>query len=341
MRRFRIAIIGCGNISRMHLAGYAEHPERVELAAACDILPERAEAVRQKHGAGAAFASVEEALAGADWDVAVVCTPTPVREDVVRPLAEAGKHVFVEKPMADNIAEARRMVDLCGRAGVKLAVNQTFRYHYGFDIARRVVSEGRIGRPLVVDNRDQIFRQDRGWRLECRRHVISVMGVHWLDGFRWFSGAEGTSVAARMHSSPAIECAGETDAVVRVAFDNGMTVSYVQSFSCRGGRIETVIVGEEGILVLDMGRVRLYRHGGGTEPVETWDNPLAGDGKPETAFLLLDELLTAIEDDSVPPNGCVDNLKTISLLEATYRSADNDGAPVTLEGGLIAGGGDA
>jgi predicted dehydrogenase len=334
MRRFRIAIIGCGNISRMHLAGYAKHPERVELAAACDILPGRAEAVCEKHGAGAAFASVKEALAGADWDVAVVCTPTPVREEVIRPLAEAGKHVFVEKPMADNIAEARRMADLCGRAGVKLAVNQTFRYHWGFDIARRAIAAGRIGRPLVVDQRDQIFRQDRGWRLACRRHVISVMGVHWLDGFRWLSGAEGTKVSARTHSSPAIECLGETDAVAQIAFDNGMTVSYVQSFSCRGGRIETVIVGEEGVLTLERGVV-LYRHDGGREPAERWENPLAGDGKPETAFLLLNELLTAIEDDLVPPNGCVDNLKTISLLEAAYRSAGKDGAPVALEGGLI------
>ena len=334
MKRFDIAMIGCGGISSMHLSGYAEHPERIHVVATCDIIPERAELAGAACGARAAFASVEEAIEGAEWEVAVVCTPTPVREQIVQPLVAAGKHVFIEKPMADSIGEARRMVDIADGAGVKLAVNQTFRYHWGFDIARQVIGAGRLGRVLSVVHRSMFFRQDSGWRVGCKRHAISVMGVHWLDGFRWVLGCEAKTVSGILHSSPAVECAGETDANVQIAFENGTAVSFIQSFACPGGPSDTVVVGEKGVLRLQ-GGAALYEKGSRGEPVERWDNPLAGKGKAKTAFKLLNELLTAMEDGTEPPNGCHDNLKTISLLEAVYRSAQR-AEPVSLEEGLIA-----
>ena len=64
-------------------------------------------------------------IAGASWDVAVVCTPTPVRDAVVNTLAAAGKHLFVEKPMADTYEEAQRMVAACQAAGERICVSST------------------------------------------------------------------------------------------------------------------------------------------------------------------------------------------------------------------------
>jgi len=334
VKAFDVAIIGCGGISSMHLAGYAEHPERVNIAATCDVIVERARKAKDKCGAAAAFASVEQAIEGADWEVAVVCTPTPVREEVVGPLAAAGKHIFIEKPMADSIDEARRMVELTRAAGVKLAVDQTYRYYYGFDIARGLIAAGRIGKVLNIDHCNLMFRQDSGWRLDCERHAIAVLGVHWLDGFRWLLADAAKTVRAAMHRSPAIDCTGETDANVLIDFAGGASVSYVQSFSCPAGRTETAIVGETGVLVLNAG-VELFDKNGGGRPVETWDNPFAASGKSKTAFKLLNELLTAIEEGGEPANGCADNLKTISLMEAVYRSAEC-GQAVELTEGLIA-----
>jgi len=334
MKCFDIAIIGCGGISSMHLDGYAQRPERLKLVATCDIVPQRAQWAAQTYGAQAAFASVDEAIEGADWQVAVVCTPTPVREEVVRPLAAAGKHIFIEKPMADSIAEARRMVDLCERAGVKMAVDQTFRYHWGFDIARGIVASGRLGRVVNILHRSMSFRQDAGWRLDCNRHAMAVMGVHWIDGFRWLLQSEARLVSALMTSSSAVSCRGETDANVQIAFENGTAASLTQSFSCPHGPSDTVVVGENGTLLLD-DHVSLFQKDQ-DQPVETWKNPFAGRGGPKTTFKLLNELLTAIEENTQPPNSCHDNLKTISLLEATYLSAEANGQPVWLQDGLLA-----
>jgi predicted dehydrogenase len=313
----RLAIVGCGIVSDMHFRGYLAHPESVQIVAACDPAADRR-------------AYVAELLAGADFDVAVVLTPSHVRLDTVRRLAAAGKHVFVEKPMADSMDEARAIVDVCGEAGVKLAVDQNFRYHYSFGLARDAIGAGAIGRVLGIDQRELVFREVTGWRAEATHHALSVMGVHWFDGFRYLLPADAEWISARTYASPALSSAGESDAFVQVRFGDA-TVNYTQSFSSRIERIETIVFGESGTLRLDYGSLEIARADGSVERVV---NPHAGDGKPESAYLGLANLLDSIGTSEEPSNGGVDNLKTLSLLAAAYRSAETD-APVTLSGGLI------
>ena len=272
-------------------------------------------------------------IAGASWEVAAVCTPTPVREAVVRALAAAGKHLFVEKPLADSYEEACRMVTACQDAGVKLAVDQNFRYHYPFDQARALIAEGRIGKLVGITNYDLQFRQDRGWRVQSPRHTLSVMGIHWLDGFRWLLGCEARSLLCRTHRSPAIDCVGETDAVMQIAFENGVTVSYTQSFSSPLATTRTLILGEAGMLALDYDGLALFVRGAAHSPAEQWANPYAGPNKPESAFIGLNHLLTALETGGEPPNSGQDNLCTVALLDAAYRSAAKDRL-ISFEGGL-------
>jgi predicted dehydrogenase len=335
MQPFKLAFIGCGGISRSHLNSYAAHSDRVELVATCDIIPERAQETKDAYGAQAAFRSVEDAIAGPPFDVAVVCTPTPVRQQVVEPLAKAGKHIYIEKPLADTIDEARCMVDICNEAGVMLAVDQTYRYYYPFDIARRVIADGRIGKPISVIHRGLDYRQDAGWRTQCKRHTLAVMGVHWVDGFRWMLQSEASEVRAASCSSSAIECVGETDANVQILFENGTAVSYVQSFSCPpGGYADTIVVGEAGALHMNYGKVAFYAQGQQDAPVEEWRIEAQGDPHRWAVYRLLDELLVSIETGTQPPNNGMDNLKTISLLEAAWQSADT-GKPIALTGGLI------
>ena len=335
MSRFDIAVVGCGNVSRMHFDGSRAHPDRVNVVAACDPDPGRREWAVDTYGVPVAFASLDELLDQAQFDVAVVLTPTPVREAVVRRLASAHKHVFVEKPFAGTYEEAERMVETCDQAGVRLSVNQNFRTHYAFSIARRAIADGSIGKPLHVSQRDLMFRQDQWWRVGTHRHALSVMGIHWLDGFRWMLGQEARSVLAQTWSSPAIECNGETDAAVQIAFDNGAAATYVQSFSSSLRRTETLVVGAEGTLWLDYSRVELHLAGAEQQPARSWENPQAGSGKPESAFMALDELLRAIEEGSEAANSGRDNLRTVAQLDACYRSAETQ-QPVALKpGGLL------
>ena len=319
MRTHHIAFVGAGHIAGAHLGRYVNHPDRVRVVACCDPAAERREWARSTYGIEQTYASVAEMVDAGGWDTAVVCTPTHARVNAVAQLAAAGKHVMVEKPLSDNYSDAEKIVDSCAKAGVHLAVNQNFRYAYAFGLARSLVEEGRIGNIIGIDHDDLTFRQDKGWRLEQPRHALSVMGIHWFDGFRVLLGLDraATWLSCRTYSSPAIDCAGETDASVQILFGD-TPVSYVQSFSSSVKRTETLVFGEKGTLRLDYTRVRLEVPDG--EPVQI-DNPYAGGQRWESMYASLTSLLEAIETDTEPPNSGRDNLGTVGLLDAAYRSA--------------------
>jgi predicted dehydrogenase len=335
MKQVKIAIIGCGNVSRMHFAAYSDHPERIRIAAACDPVPELLDEVRQAYGVTETFTSLDELLAKADFEVSVVCTPTPVRRAVVGQLAAAGKHIFVEKPFADTFDEAQEMVRLCDAAGVKLGVNQNFRYHYPFDIAREQIAEGAIGPVVQVIHQHLSVRQDRGWRTTTQRHAFSVMGVHWFDGLRWMLQDQATSVTCEQRHSAAIDCVGETDVSAQVVFAGGAMATVLESFSCPVRRAETIVIGEEGSLLLNYAGATLFNVSEPNVPKGEWASPFPGEEKPGATFKGLDTLLTAIEDGTEPVNSGRDNLETIALLDAAYRSAELH-RPIPMGEGVLA-----
>jgi predicted dehydrogenase len=305
----------------MHFDGYAQEPERLYIAAAYDINPAQVHEAQQRYGFEQALDSLQAMIDGAEWEVGVVCTPTPVRLEVIRTLAGAGKHIFVEKPVADTYAEALQMIEICDKAGVMLAVDQNFRYHFAFEQARQLIAEGLIGNIVSIVLQDLSFRQDKGWRIQSPRHALSVMGVHWFDRFRWIVEAEPQSILCSTRSSDAIVCVGDTDALSHILFENGVVVSYAQSFSSSMRRTECAVIGDKGSLVIHYDGIAHYeRHG--SSPVQEWANPYGGSMIPTSAFMELNELLLALEAGREPSNSGRDNLKTIALLEAAYRSAD-------------------
>lgn len=159
-KRIKIGIIGCGMISGSHVNGYLAHPQHAEIVAVCDTVDanakrrhaevlsgaasraetaktdaakaETAEA-REQLKANAAlwaayanngvkiFSDYNEMIKECDLDAVSLATPPFVHEGPTVAAAQAGKHVFCEKPMARTATEARNMRDACDAAGVKLA----------------------------------------------------------------------------------------------------------------------------------------------------------------------------------------------------------------------------
>ncbi|MCJ1704159.1 MULTISPECIES: Gfo/Idh/MocA family oxidoreductase [unclassified Rathayibacter] len=329
-RRHRIAVVGAGGVSEMHFDGFRLRPERIDVVAVIDPSPERREWAVSTYGVPSAFASIAEALAAVEFDVAVVCTPSHVRLETVRELAAAGKHLLVEKPFADGIDEARELVRITDEAGVQLAVDQNFREHYGFELARELIQAGRVGRVRVINHRELMHRVDEGWRNDQPHHALMVMGVHWLDGFRRLIDQDATWLTATTFSSPSVPAVGETDANLQIRFGD-VTVTYTDSFSSWITQWDTIVLGDEGTLHITGGGIVLAGPGG-TERIE---NPLStGEAKPLTAYGALAGLLDAVETGVEAPNSGRDNLKTVSLIDGAYRSAET-GAPIDLVDGLL------
>ncbi|MDQ0063039.1 Gfo/Idh/MocA family protein [Paenibacillus harenae] len=329
MKTYKVGLIGAGGVTELHLIGYQGHKDRVEVTAICDPNEETLNRKADQFGIPQRFSNVDDFIRSSGVDVAIVCTPTSIRKQVVIPLLEAGFPLFVEKPFSDTLGDAVEITNRAAKLGVPVSVNQNFRRHFTFDVVKGIVNEGKIGKVTSILFNNLFFRQDSGWRLQCERHALSVMGIHWFDGFRQILGSEAVSVTSLMRSSSAIECAGETDATVQVDFENGAIATYVQSFSSSFPRTEMIVIGETGTLFCTHGKVELYREES-KSPLQTWDNNIS---REIATFEGLNHLLVSLETGAEAPNSAQDNLNTVAMLDAAYRSAAEQ-RTVSLRKGL-------
>jgi predicted dehydrogenase len=110
----RIGVVGCGSVSESYLAQAAElrSAGQVELVAACDVVPDRAEALREKFGVQRTVEHYQDLISAADIDLILVLTSMVEHGPITRAALEAGKHVLVEKPMAVTLEDAADLVAL-------------------------------------------------------------------------------------------------------------------------------------------------------------------------------------------------------------------------------------
>jgi D-apiose dehydrogenase len=316
MKKYKVGIVGAGGVTELHFVGYRDHPERVEVTAMCDPNVEALHAKADKYGVSNRYTDLDEFIRESGIDVAVVCTPSPIRKQVLFPLIEAGLPVFVEKPFSDSLSEAAEITEKAKLHGVPVSVNQNFRSHFPFELIREVVGSGIMGNVTSILFTNLFFRQDSGWRLDCERHALAVMGIHWFDGFRRILGSEAKSVVCQNRSSGAIDCKGETDATVQVVFENNTVATYIQSFSSAIGRAEMVVIGEAGTIVAGHGKVELYRPGERT-PAQSWENDIS---REIATYEGLNQLLVSLETGVEAENSAQDNILTITILDSAYVS---------------------
>lgn len=319
-----VGIVGAGGISSMHLEGIARHPDKLQVVAVTDPDPQALAETADKYDIPRRYEQLDQMLAGGDVDVAIVCTPTHVRLDVIGPLVEAGVPVFCEKPLSETFAEAKAIVAAADKAGVAVAVNQNFRRFFTFHLAREILAAGEIGRPLHWVQSAAGLRRDRGWRLTRDRYVMAIMSIHWFDGYRFLFGEEPTCVTCRGVNSPAVEGKPDTGVSLILEFPSGVVVNLSESFSSFTGGGRATLDGECGGMILDYQTLTVVDADGGRREIA---NPF--DFEEATVHLLLD-LCDAVETGRQPETAVADNLNSIRIMEAAYRSLAA-GIPVNVE----------
>jgi predicted dehydrogenase len=123
-----IALVGCGRISTSHLRAIESQPQFGRLIAVVDSDLERAQEVAAAYGAAHAVAELRDVLQVDDVEAVCLCTPNEVHEEQALLALSAGRHVLVEKPMAESEAGAARMVEAADRSDLVLAAAHTFRH---------------------------------------------------------------------------------------------------------------------------------------------------------------------------------------------------------------------
>jgi len=307
----------------MHLNGIALHPERFAVVAAVDPDEQNLAETSGKYDIARRYMKLDDLLADGDIDVAVVCTPTHVRLDVVKPLVDAGVPVFCEKPLAETFDEAKAIAAAAEAAGVPVAVDQNFRKCFSFHLAKEVLASGEIGRPLQWIQSAAGLRRDQGWRNTRGRYVMAIMTIHWLDGYRYLFDEEPSRIYCRGVNSPAVEGGPDTGVSLVVEFPSGVLVNLSESFSSFGGANRASLDCERGALVLDYQTLTVID---GDKNERQIANPFSF--KESAAHWLLD-LCDAAEQGRQPETSVQDNLNTMRMLEAAYRSLEI-GQPVEV-----------
>ncbi len=198
------AVIGCGDVSVVHLRAIDQMPG-AQLVAVCDTDPATAAAAGEAAGVPW-FTDHRELLATLHPDVVHISTPHHQHVPVAIDCLEAGVHVIMEKPVAHTVAEAERLVSAAERhSGVKIGVCFQNRYNVAVQAARALVESGDLGTVLgasatVLWHRTPEYYARRPWRGQRALSGGGVMinqAIHTLDLLQWLLG-DVTSVAGQV-----------------------------------------------------------------------------------------------------------------------------------------------
>jgi predicted dehydrogenase len=274
MTTLKVGLIGCGHIAqRAHLVNL-KGLRGVELVAFAEPERERRQATARLAPQATAFTDYEELLDRAAVDAVVICLPNALHAAAAIAAFEKGKHVYLEKPLAMNLEEARAVTGAWRRAGVVAMIGFNYRFNKLYESVREHIHSGALGQTLYARSVFSTTRQDLPLWKQSRRSgggALLDLASHHFDLLRYFFGQEVREVCAEIRSH---ESEGDS-AIIQMRLAGGIMV---QSFFSTSAVDEDSfeIYGEKGKLsvdryvslaaritpqTLDGLRVRQLRHG--------------------------------------------------------------------------------
>ncbi|HYJ54851.1 MAG TPA: Gfo/Idh/MocA family oxidoreductase [Mycobacterium sp.] len=249
--QLRFGLIGTGWIGRFHAETLARRLPNTALVAVADPNLEAAQSIN----APRAYSDPLALIADADVQAVAISSPATTHADLVIAAAQAGKHVFCEKPMALTLDEADRAIQAAEDAGVALQVGFNRRFAADFIAAHDAIVAGSIGTPQMLRSltRDPGISADVAARVKPWT-IFNETLIHDFDTLCWLNpGARVTEVyaqaAALVH--PQYAPGGYLDtSIVQLRFDNGAFATAEASFQAvYGYDVRGEVFGSEGVVL--------------------------------------------------------------------------------------------
>ena len=313
----KVAVLGMGKAGIRHLSA-AEEVDLVEVVGVADRAPE----VRARLAESTGVPVVEDldALVALGPDAVIVGLPHALLADAALRAFDAGLHVLLEKPMATKLEDARRVVAAAEAAGVRLMVNYNHRFRDEYQTAKRLLQEGRIGRPtLFAESMYATAGPLPPWVWDADISgggMLTYNGVHVLDHLMWLSQKPVEMVSASLGRFSFHESLEDTT-VATLRFEDGSLANLVQHKSnVPGARSvwETRVLGTEGALTIVSGQGVTLTRGASEEHFPSG---------PERRFVVaLEAFASAIQDERDPKPDGQEGVRVLECLDALYRSAE-------------------
>ncbi|MBB4660890.1 Gfo/Idh/MocA family protein [Conexibacter arvalis] len=252
----RLGIAG-GGIMGERVADAAAALAGVEVRAVADANPDSRARLAERFGA-AAFATWEELIAAGGIDAVYVGLPHHLHADAACAAADAGLHLLLDKPLCNTLEEGDRILAAVERAGVRLMVGFSHRFHVELATAKRLLEAGELGDVVLAT--DQIVDSAPNgpawyWDRAAGGGVVQLQMHHSFDRLAWLLGSPIVRVQAELHERE-VGPSGAVDlaAAVTLTFANGAVGTSAASFVTGydgDGVVELVIQGTRGHVRLE------------------------------------------------------------------------------------------
>jgi predicted dehydrogenase len=330
-RDLRIGIIGAGGIvSGAHLPAY--QAAGLYLSAIFDIDQDKARTVAQQFDIPVVAGSAEELAHRDDVDVVDVAVLPWVQPQIVGIVAEAGKHMLCQKPLAMDYTTGAAIVETAERAGVLLAVNHQMRWDAGIAASRDLIAQGVLG--TVTEAQIQVSVSTPlhmwAWIAEMPHLDIKVHSTHYLDALRSVMGDPVwvTSIHGRYPEQDPV--VGETMTKTVLEYPEGVQALVATNHYNEHGTpyAEFRFLGTEGTLQGTIGLMYDYPNGRpdtlslyrGGEEVQAFEFDTMW--LPDAFLGPMSDLLDAVASGREPATAGRAMLATLAIGEAAYRSAE-------------------
>jgi len=186
MDRLRIGVIGLGWFGEIHCDTIVGIPN-LELAALCTRTPDRLAELAQKFNVGKTYRDYREMIADPEIDAVSIVTMWDQHTEPAIAALDAGKHVFLEKPMASTVADCQKIIAAAKRSKGILQIGHICRFNPRYRMAKQAIDAGRIGKIVAMSSRRNI---PAAWTPEILNKIGPIVGdaIHDTDLMLWFTG---------------------------------------------------------------------------------------------------------------------------------------------------------
>ena len=342
-RKIRFALVGCGRIANNHFGALEQHKDRAELVDVCDVDPKALEAAVSRTGARGHL-SLTAMLETTTADLVVLATPSGLHSRQAIEIAQSGRSVMTEKPMATRWQDGIRMVEACDAAGVRLFVVKQNRRNATLQLLKQAMDKRRFGRIYMVNinvfwTRPQSYYDSAKWRgtWEFDGGAFMNQASHYVDLLEWLIGPVESVQAYSATLERNIEV--EDTGVLAVRWRSGalgtMNVTMLTYPKNLEGSI--TILGEKGSVRVGGVAVNEIQHWEFAESDP--DDQRVKEASYETTSvygfghpLYYDNVLQVMRGEAQPETDGREGLRSLELLTAAYLSArDGRRVPLPLE----------
>jgi UDP-N-acetyl-2-amino-2-deoxyglucuronate dehydrogenase len=338
-RKIRIAIVGCGRISKNHFGAVEKHSNELELVAICEVNPEILKEYEARYDVPG-YNDLNQMLQKERLDLVALCTPSGIHPEQTIIAARYHVHVMTEKPMATRWLDGVKMVRACDDAGVRLFVVKQNRRNTTLQLLKRAIEEKRFGRIHLVHlnvfwSRPQAYYDQAKWRgtWEFDGGAFMNQASHYVDLLDWLIGPV-EKVQAMMSTSRDIEV--EDTGVLNVKWRNGALGSMSVTMLTYPKNLEgsITILGEKGTVRIGgvaVNSIELWQF----EESKEYDELIHKANYETTSVygfghpLYYKNVIDVLRGEADPETDGREGLKSLEVLIAAYLSA-RDGRTVSL-----------